>query len=303
MFENLKKRIAGFVDKLSGTELSERSLEELLGEFKLVLIENDVAYEVAAQICARLKEQMKETPVPRFGDKRKSVRSALRDVLLEILKAGGEIKILELVREKRGLGEPAVIIFVGINGTGKTTTIAKVARYLVKNGCSVVVACADTYRTGSIEQLEEHARRVGVRTIRHQYGGDPAAVAFDAVSHAKSHGIDAVLIDTAGRIQTDRNLMKEMEKIVRVSQADLVMFVGDALAGNDAVSQAQEFIKYVRVDGTILTKLDADARGGSALSVAYITQKPVLFFGTGQGYDDLESFDPERLVDRMIGPA
>lgn len=282
MLEKLRAQIERIFDKISTTELSGKSLEELLEEFKILLVENDVAYEVAELICTELRKRLKETPAPRLGDRREVARSVLHNVLIDILNADDRVDLLEIIAGKREKKEPAVIVFVGINGTGKTTTIAKVARYLVKNGYSVVVACADTYRTGSIEQMETHAKRVGVRTIKHQYGGDAAAVAFDAVSHARSQGINAVLIDTAGRIQTDKNLMKEMEKIVRVSQADLVLFIGDALAGNDAVSQAKEFMKYVRIDGVILTKLDADAKGGSALSIAHVTQRPIVFLGVGQ---------------------
>ncbi len=300
MFNKLRDHLENLFDKISETELSGKPLEKILDEFRLVLIENDVAYEVAEHVCTTLKKRLEETPISRFGDKRKLAQSLLHDVLLEVLNTGEKIDLLELVKKKRESKEPVVMVFVGINGTGKTTTIAKVARYLVKNNCSVVVACADTYRTGSIEQMETHAKRVGVKTIKHQYGADSAAVAFDTVTYARSHGIDTVLIDTAGRIQTDKNLMKEVEKIVRVSQADLVIFIGDSLAGNDAVSQAKEFIQYVKVDGAILTKLDADAKGGSALSIAYVTKKPVLFLGVGQGYDDLEIFNPERLVTQIL---
>jgi fused signal recognition particle receptor len=170
----------------------------------------------------------------------------------------------------------------------------------MKRGYSVVLACADTYRAGSIEQLEEHARRLGVRVVKHRYGGDPAAVAFDAVSHARAHGVNVVLIDTAGRIQTDRNLMAELGKVKRVVKPDLTVLTVDSLTGNDAVLQAEEFHKMVGVDGTILTKVDADVKGGSALSVTYVTKKPILFIGTGQKYTDLEEFRPVRFTDMIL---
>jgi len=300
LFNKLKEHFEGLFERISTTELSGKSLEKMLDEFRLVLIENDIAYEVADYVCATLKQRLETTPTSRLGDKRKFAQSVLHDVLLEVLNAGGKVDLLDLVKKKRESKEPAIMVFVGINGTGKTTTIAKVARYLTRNNYTVVIACADTYRTGSIEQMETHAKRVGVKTIKHQYGADSAAVAFDTVNYARSHGINAVLIDTAGRIQTDKNLMKEMEKIVRISQADLVIFIGDSLAGNDAVSQAKEFSSYVKLNGAILTKLDADAKGGSALSIAYVIRKPVLFLGVGQGYDDLEVFDPERLATQML---
>jgi len=300
LFEKLRTRMSDFLDNFSKTEIKGKELERLLEEFKLLLVENDVAFEVAEHICQIMKEKIEKTLVSRFADRREMIRSTLREVLEDVLNSGGKVDIVERVQGKRGTGQPSVMIFLGINGTGKTTTIAKVANFLQKKGFSVVVACSDTYRTGSIEQLEMHAKRIGVKSIRHDYGADAAAVAFDTINYAKSHGIDAVLIDTAGRMQTDTNLMKEIEKIARVTNPDLTVFVGDSLAGNDAVSQAKEFTRYVKIDGSILTKLDADAKGGSAISIAFITKKPVIFLGTGQSYDDLAPFDPHSLVSRII---
>ena len=301
MFERLRSHVSNLLDSLSKTEIKGRELDKLLDEFKLLLVQNDVALEVAEHVCQTMKEKAEKTPVSRFGNRRETITSTLREVLSDVLNAGGKIDIIERVQEKRGTGQPSVLVFVGINGTGKTTTIAKVASFLQGKGFSVVVSCSDTYRTGSIEQLEIHARRVGVKSVRHNYGADAAAVAFDTINYAKSHGIDVVLIDTAGRMQTDKNLMKEIEKIARVTSPDLTIFVGDALAGNDAVSQAREFIKYVRIDASILTKLDADAKGGSAISIAYITKKPIIFLGVGQGYDDLTEFDPDALLSKIMG--
>jgi len=300
LFEKLRTNMSSLLDKFSKTEIKGKEFDKLLEEFKLLLIQNDVAVEVAEHICQMMRKKVEETPVPRFGDRAEILRSILRGVLRDVLNAGGKVDILEELQRKRGTGQPAVIIFVGINGTGKTTTIAKVANFLQKKGFSVVVSCSDTYRTGSIEQLETHAKRVGVKSIKHRYGADAAAVAFDTINYARSHGIDVVLIDTAGRMQTDKNLMKEIEKIVRVTSPDLTIFVGDALAGNDAVSQAEEFIKYVKIDGSILTKLDADAKGGSAISTAYVTKRPIIFFGVGQRYDDLAAFDSDTLLSKMI---
>jgi fused signal recognition particle receptor len=220
--------------------------------------------------------------------------------LLEILNTGNHIDLWTAVEKKRKTREPFVIAFVGINGTGKTTTIAKVARMFMKKGYSVVLSCSDTYRAGSIEQLEEHGKRLGVKMIRHTYGADPAAVAYDAVSHAKAHGIDVVLIDTAGRIQTDRNLMNELAKVKRVIAPDLTILTVDALTGNDAVMQAEEFHKTVGIDATVLTKVDADVKGGSALSVTYVTKKPIIFIGTGQTYEDLELFNPEKFTQMIL---
>jgi len=302
MFERLREKLNGFVNRIATTELKAENLRPILWEFKLALLENDVAMVVADHICEEIEKRLVGRQVKRFEDRKRMVRETLREVLSEMLRVPG-IDLLEAVEKKRRVNEPYVIVFVGIHGTGKTTSIAKVAKFFLKHNYSVVLACSDTYRAGSIEQLEEHARRLGVRTIKHQYGADPAAVAFDAVQYARAHGINVVLIDTAGRMQTNRNLMQEMEKIVRVVKPDLVLFIGDALAGNDAVLQAEEFNKFVRIDGSILTKVDADAKGGAAVSISHVTGKPILFIGTGQRYEDLEFFKPEFLVNRILGSS
>ena len=300
MFEKLKAGLNSLVNKITTTELKAEQLQPILEEFKLSLVENDVAFPVAEKIYEELGKRLEGLQVKRLEDKRKIVKENLQQVLLEILNTGEKIDLLKMAEEKRRKGEPLVIVFVGINGTGKTTTIAKIAKMFSKNGYSVVLACSDTYRAGSIEQLGEHAKRLGVRMIKHTYGADPAAVAYDAINYAKAHGINVVLIDTAGRIQTDRNLMNELAKIKRVINPDLTILTVDALTGNDAVMQAEEFDKAVGIDGTILTKVDADVKGGSALSVTHVTGKPVIYIGTGQTYDDLELFNPQMFVDMIL---
>ena len=300
MFERLKSGLKGLVNKVTTTELKAENLRPVLSEFKISLVENDVAFPVAEKICAEMEKRLDGIQIKRLEDRRKIVEEKLREVLLEIMLTNNKINLLEAVEEKRKKGEPFVIVFVGINGTGKTTTIAKVAHFLNKKGYSVVLACSDTYRAGSIEQLEEHAKRLGIRMIKHKYGSDPAAVAYDTINHAKAHGINVVLIDTAGRMQTNRNLMNELAKIKRVINPDLTVLTVDSLTGNDAVMQAEEFYKSVGVDTTILTKVDADIKGGSALSVTYVTKKPILFIGTGQKYDDLQEFDPEKFVQMIL---
>jgi fused signal recognition particle receptor len=300
MFEKLKSGLKGLVNKVTTTELKAENLHPVLSDFKISLAENDVAFPVAEQICDKLEKRLNGIQVKRLEDRKKIVEKNLREVLLETMLTNNKTDLLGAIEEKRKKNEPYVIVFVGINGTGKTTTIAKVARFLTKKGYSVVLACSDTYRAGSIEQLEEHAKRLGIRIIKHKYGADPAAVAYDTISHAKAHGINVVLIDTAGRIQTNRNLMNELAKIKRVVNPNLTVLTVDSLTGNDAVMQAEEFHKSVGVDATILTKVDADVKGGSALSVTYITQKPILFIGTGQGYEDLEEFNPEKFVQMIL---
>jgi fused signal recognition particle receptor len=301
MFEKLKAGLNNLVSKITTTELRPEQIRPILEEFKLNLIENDVAVPVADRIGEEIEKKLTGVQVKRLEDKRKLVKEALRDTLLEILHTNThEIDLFANIQRKRKMNEPFVIVFVGINGTGKTTSIAKIAKLLTKKGYSTVLACSDTYRAGSIEQLGEHAKRLGLRMIKHTYGADPAAVAYDAINHARSHGINVVLIDTAGRIQTDRNLMNELAKIKRVTNPDLTVLIVDALTGNDAVMQAEEFHKSVGIDATILTKVDADVKGGSAISVTHVTKKPILFIGVGQKYDDLEMFVPEKFVDMIL---
>jgi len=300
VFEKLRKGLSSAVNKIVITELKAEKLRPILEEFRLNLIENDVAVPVAYYISEELEKRLDGVQVKRLGDRKELVKDTLHEVLIEILTTKGEIRLLENIEQKRQIKEPYTILFVGINGTGKTTSIAKVARFLMKKGYSVVLSGSDTYRAGSIEQLEEHAKRLGVRMIKHKYGSDPAAVAYDAISHAQSRGVNVVLIDTAGRIQTDRNLMSELSKIKRVVNPDLTVLVVDALIGNDAVMQAEEFHKSVSIDGTILTKVDADVKGGASLSVAHVTGKPIIFIGVGQNYEDLEAFEPERFTQMIL---
>jgi fused signal recognition particle receptor len=300
MFEKLKSGFKGLVNKVTTTELKAENLNPILSEFKMSLAENDVAFPVAEKISNDLEKRLVGVQVKRLEDRKKIVEENLRQVLLGVMLTNKRIDLLKLADEKRKKKEPFILMFVGINGTGKTTTIAKVAQFFRDKGYSVVLAGADTYRAGSIEQLEEHGKRLGIRVIKSNYGGDPAAVAFDAVSHAKSHGINIVLIDTAGRMQTNQNLMNELVKVKRVVGPDLTVLTVDSLIGNDAVMQAEEFNKAVGVDATILTKVDADVKGGSALSVTYVTQKPILFIGVGQTYKDLELFNPEKFVNMVL---
>jgi fused signal recognition particle receptor len=303
MFEKLRKGFDKLVNKITTTELTEKNLRPVLEEFKIALIENDVALPVAERLCEETIKRLNGLQVKRLEDRKQIVKKHLREILLEVLTPNQKINLLEEIEKKRREGKPYVIVFVGINGTGKTTTIAKTAHFLTRKGYSVVLACSDTYRAGSIEQLGEHAKRLSVRMIKHQYGADPAAVAYDTISHAKANGINVVLIDTAGRIQTDRNLMNELTKIKRVINPDLTVLVVDALTGNDAVMQAEEFHKSIGIDATILTKVDADIKGGSALSVSYITKKPIIYIGIGQRYEDLEEFKPEKFTQMILGES
>jgi fused signal recognition particle receptor len=237
---------------------------------------------------------------PRFGDKAEVVKLALTEALETVMDTKEKLDILSLVDESKKLGEPFSIMFVGINGTGKTTTIAKLTYLLQNAGYSVVLASGDTYRAGAIEQLEEHGRRLGTRVIKHKYGSDAAAVGFDAIEHARAQGIDTVIIDTAGRMQTNRNLMDELRKVKRVVDPKLTIMILDSLIGNDATEQAMTFNDHIGFDAAILTKVDAEAKGGSSLSVSYLTGKPVLFIGVGQDYDDLQHFNAKWFAEKLL---
>ena len=300
MFEKLKSGLDGFVNKISQKGLSDKEISQILDDFLLVLVENDVAYSVGKQICENLKTELGEIQVKRFGNSVDSAKAVLRDVLAALLRGSGDSKFFEIINRCKAARRPAVILFVGVNGTGKTSTIAKIGHLLLADGLSVIVAAADTYRTGSIEQIEEHARRIGIRTIKHDYGGDAAAVAFDAVNFPKAHAINVTLIDTAGRMQTNRNLLEEMKKIARVAKPDLTVLVVDALTGNDAVEQGRIFSQAVPINGVVLTKLDADAKGGSAISMASILGKPIFFASVGQNYEDLVPFNPDQMIARIV---
>ena len=303
MFDKLKHGLKGIVDKISKTGLSEKDLEPLIWDLQMQLISNDVSVQVAEKVCEELKARLIGEEAKRFGGKSDFVKKALKDSIESVMRANKAVNLVEGVTETRKQKRPYVAMFIGINGTGKTTSIAKVARLLQKNSFSVVIASGDTYRAGAIEQLEEHAKRLGVKLIKHQYGSDSAAVGYDAVQYAKARSIDAVLIDTAGRMQTNRNLMDELNKIKRVIQPDVTIMILDSLIGNDATDQALSFNNSVGFDAAILTKVDADAKGGSSLSVSFLTGKPVIFIGVGQGYDDLQTFDAGWFADKLLGDS
>jgi fused signal recognition particle receptor len=300
LFKKLKHSLNNIIERINKSSLTKKDLEPIIWDFQLQLISNDVSVTVAENICNELKDRLLGSDAPRFGNKSDVVLDALRESIETVLIDSKNIDLLKLVSEKKKRMEPFVAMFIGINGTGKTTTIAKITKLLTRNGFSVVLASGDTYRAGAIEQLEEHARRLGVRIIKHKYGSDSAAVGIDAVDHAKARGIDVVLIDTAGRMQTNRNLMDELKKMKRVVQPDLIVMILDSLIGNDATEQAMAFNEHLGFDAVVLTKVDADAKGGSSLSVSYLTGKPILFVGVGQNYDDLERFEAGWFTEKLL---
>ncbi len=296
MLEKLKNTFSLFVKKT----LTEKKMDEAINDLKLLLVSNDVAMDTADEICNKIIDSFKGEQIGRLSSTKKMVFDTLKDVITGILTPENEVDLLDEIKKKSKTNEPYVIVFLGVNGTGKTTTMAKIAYYLKKNNISVVAAASDTFRAAAIEQLSYHMENVGVRVIKHEYNSDPASVGYDAIEHAKAKNINVVLIDTAGRQVTDKNLMIEMQKICRVAQPDLIIFVGDSLAGNDALYQAKEFKKHVGIDANILTKLDADARGGAALSISFETKKPILFLATGQNYEDLIPFDRDFFISSIL---
>ena len=279
--------------------LEEKDLEEPMWALEMALMESDVALPVAEEIVREVKSDLVGKKKKIGADTGAIAEQSLKNALISLL-SKNHLDFDQYIRAKE---KPVKILFVGVNGTGKTTSIAKVARYLMNQNYSVVLAAGDTFRAGAIEQLEVHGNNLGLKVVKHKTGGDPAAVIFDAVEYARAHNKDVVLADTAGRLHTNINLMDQMRKIVRVTKPDLLIFVDEAIAGNDAVERARLFNESVPIGGSILTKTDADAKGGSAISIAYITGKPVLFLGVGQTYPDLVKFEPEWLVDRLMGEA
>ncbi len=300
MFEALKNKLKSIIKEISTKELNEKNLSEAAEKLRLTLIENDVALPVAYEIVDNLISSLKGLRISRTESVYNVVLKSLRDALYRMLTSAPRIDIVEEARRRKEEGRVFVVMFVGPNGHGKTLTVAKIANLLLKNGFSVVLACSDTFRAGAEEQLEVHASRLGVKAIKHRYGADPAAVAYDAIMHAKSKGINSVLIDTAGRLQTDKGLMDELRKIAKVAKPDLKILVVDALTGNDAYDMALKFNEAIGIDATILTKVDADVKGGAAISITAVTNKPVLYLGVGQNYDDLQPFDAKWLIDKIL---
>ena len=316
MFKKLKEKLGSFKKSIGETidqkvgiakkakvlvlereiVLDEGDLEKSLDDLEIALLESDVAFPVTESIIDAIKHELIGAHKKIGANTGDIVETALRNALLSVMSK----EMFDFDEFIANAPKPVNIVFTGVNGTGKTTTIAKIASRLKENGYSVVVASGDTFRAGATEQIEKHAERIGVKLIKHQHGGDPAAVIYDAVQHATAQHRDVVLADTAGRMHTNVNLMDQLEKICRVTPPDLVIFVDEAVAGNDAVERAREFNETVPISGSILTKVDMDTRGGAAISIAHVTGKPVLFLGTGQKYGDLMKFDAKWYVDQLF---
>ncbi len=279
--------------KINSTKISEEDFKEYSEELELLLLENNVALEVSEKIIGELKEKIvgKEIQKKEIEEK---IKESLKEIIEEILVE--PFDLIEKIKQKDG---PFVILFCGINGGGKTTTIAKFASTLKSKKISCIIAAADTFRAAAIDQIKKHGENLQIKVISHEYGTDPASVGFDAINYAKKNKIKCVLIDTAGRIHTAKNLMIEIEKIRKVCNPDIKIFVGESITGNDAVEQVKSFDDAISIDGIILSKADIDEKGGTALSVGYVTKKPILYLGTGQEYDKLEKFDKKKFIKNL----
>ena len=279
--------------------IKESDIEPFLEDLKISLLESDVNFDAAEKILENIKVGLLSNKIS-SKNINLQISNVLRSSIQKILEKKSDIDLLELAKAKKNSGEPLKILFIGPNGAGKTTTMAKLANMFIKNSLSVVLSASDTFRAAAIEQTAIHAERLHIGVIKGKYGADPASVAFDAVAHAKAHHINVVLIDSAGRQETNKSLMEEIKKIVRITNPDIKIFVGESITGNSLLEQVTEFNKTVGLDGIILTKLDCDAKGGNTLSILSETNVPVIFFGVGEGYDDLMKYDPDFIINNMI---
>jgi fused signal recognition particle receptor len=289
---SIGKKITGFFT--GKIKLNEKDLNEILFELELSLLEADVQQETATNIIEELKKEVIEKEIKK-GLETEFLKENIKTVLEKIMQTQ-EIDFNKMLEEKK----PLKILFLGPNGVGKTTSIAKIANLIQNKGKTVILASGDTFRAGSIEQLEEHAKKLNTKIIKQKYGADPAAVAYDAIKSAEAKNINAVLIDTAGRQDTNKNLLEELKKIDRVIKPDLKLYVGEAFTGQALVTQAREFNEKLGIDGFILTKIDSDTKGGTAISLLHQIKKPILFIGTGQRYEDITEFHPKYIINRII---
>ena len=292
-FQKVKESIGKKAELITTVSLSEDKFNNIFWDLEMMLLENNVAVEVIEKIKHDLKGALVDKRLKRSKIENK-IKETLKDTISNLFLTQ-TFDLIEKVKSKK----PFVISFVGVNGSGKTTSIAKVANHLKNKGLKVVLAASDTFRAAAIDQIQQHADKLNIKLIKHDYGSDAAAVSFDAIQYAKAHFSDVVLIDTAGRLHSNVNLMDELKKIKRVANPDLTIFVGEAITGNDCVEQAKEFNSAVNIDAIILSKADVDEKGGAAISVSYVTKKPILYLGTGQGYNDLQKFTPEIVLKNL----
>jgi len=292
LFNKIKKAFSKFIEKASSLLGAREKLDDLLEDFKFSLIESDVAFECAEYIIDSLREEIEKGNI---RNKEQLVRK-LKELIISMFNEAGSLDLFDEAKNYK----PYKLVFLGVNGVGKTTTIAKLAVAFRDRGFKPLMVAADTFRAGAQEQLKLHGQRTGIPVFMGKYGADPAAITFDAIRYAENRGYDVILIDTAGRMHTDIDLVNELKKLVRVSKPHRKILVVDALTGNDAIEQAKFFDEYIGVDGVIVTKVDAYEQGGVPLSIVYAIKKPIIMIGVGQEYKDLKPFSIDEFVNKIL---
>ena len=298
MLDKVKNAVSNISKIAVEKQISEKELDKVMENLTIELLESEIPFDLVEQISENIKKQMIDKKFARSDEFKEIIKNEFTSTIKEIFQKVEDVDLIKLINSKES--KPFKILIVGINGSGKTTTVAKIGHLLKENNISSVIVAGDTFRSGAIEQIKEHADRLELKLISQKYGSDPAAVARDGVEYSKTHNIDAVIIDTSGRVQTNSNLMQEVLKIKNVVNPDFTVFIGDSLAGNDLVSQTHEFFKFTEFNGSILTKTDADVKGGAILSILSETGKPIIYIGTGQEYKDLEKFNEERFLSGLF---
>ena len=298
MLDKVKNAVSNLSKIAVEKQISEKELDEVMENLTIELLESEIPFDLVEQISENIKKQMIGKKFARSDEFKEIIKNEFTSTIKEIFQKVEDVDLIKLINSKES--KPFKILIVGINGSGKTTTVAKIGHLLKENNISSVIVAGDTFRSGAIEQIKEHADRLELKLISQKYGSDPAAVARDGVEYSKTHSIDAVIIDTSGRVQTNSNLMQEVLKIKNVVNPDFTVFIGDSLAGNDLVSQTHEFFTFTEFNGSILTKVDADVKGGAILSILSETGKPIIYIGTGQEYKDLEKFNEERFLSGLF---
>ena len=298
MLDKVKNAVSNISKIAVEKQISEKELDRVMENLTIELLESEIPFDLVEQISENIKKQMIDKKFARRDEFKEIIKSEFTKTIKEIFQKVEDVDLIQLINSKES--KPFKILIVGINGSGKTTTVAKIGHLLKENNISSAIVAGDTFRSGAIEQIKEHADRLELKLISQKYGSDPAAVARDGVEYSKTHNIDAVIIDTSGRVQTNSNLMQEVLKIKNVVNPDFTVFIGDSLAGNDLVSQTHEFFKFTDFNGSILTKVDADVKGGAILSILSETGKPIIYIGTGQEYKDLEKFNEERFLSGLF---
>ena len=298
MLDKVKNVVSNLSKIAVEKQISEKELDIVIENLKIDLLESEIPFDLVEKISENIKKHMIDRKFSRSDEFKEIIKNEFTKSIVEIFDKVEDVDLINLIKTNKD--NPFKILIVGINGSGKTTTVAKIGYLLKENNISSVIVAGDTFRSGAIEQIKEHANRLNLKLISQKYGSDPAAVARDGVEYSKTHNIDAVIIDTSGRVQTNNNLMQEVLKINNVVNPDFTIFIGDSLAGNDLVSQAQEFFKFTEFNGSILTKVDADVKGGAILSILSESSKPIIYIGTGQEYKDLEKFNKERFLSELF---